>query len=194
LQQFEILLIKTTAIIHAYWLGYCRKIQSSGSLFIQGPLVMKKAHASAIVVVSLALLTALPAEAGGRRYNNYGGNNGGMNGWAAAAIGAVVGVGLGAALAQQQPSANYYVQPAPVYQNNPNYYVQPAPVYQNNRNYYVQPAPVYQNNRNYYVQPAPVYQNNSNIYYVPQPVCQTAQVPVYNEFGQTVQYRQVCVN
>ena len=31
---------------------------------------MKKAHASAIVVVSLALLTALPAEAGGRRYNN----------------------------------------------------------------------------------------------------------------------------
>ena len=113
---------------------------------------MKKAHASAIVVVSLALLTALPAEAGGRRYNNYGGNNGNINGWAAAAIGAVVGVGVGAALAQQQPSANYYVQPAPVYQNN------------------------------------------SNIYYVPQQACQTAQVPVYNEFGQTVQYRQVCVN
>jgi len=29
---------------------------------------------------------------------------------------------------------------------------------------------------------------------VPQQACQTAQVPVYNEFGQTVQYRQVCVN
>ena len=127
---------------------------------------MKKAHASAIVVVSLALLTALPAEAGGRRYNNYGGNNGNINGWAAAAIGAVVGVGVGAALAQQQPRANYYVQPAPVYQTN----------------------------RNYYVQPAPVYQTNPNIYYVPQQVCQTVQVPVYNEFGQTVQYRQVCVN
>ena len=141
---------------------------------------MKKAHASAIVVVSLALLTALPAEAGGRRYNNYGGNNGSMNGWAAAAIGAVVGIGVGAALAQQQPRANYYVQPAPVYQNNPNYYAQPAPVYQNNRSYYVQPAPVYQ--------------TNPNVYYVPQQVCQTAQVPVYNEFGQTVQYRQVCVN
>ena len=127
---------------------------------------MKKAHASAIVGVSLALLTALPAEAGGRRYNNYGGNNGNINGWAAAAIGAVVGVGVGAALAQQQPRANYYVQPAPVYQTN----------------------------RNYYVQPAPVYQTNPNIYYVPQQVCQTVQVPVYNEFGQTVQYRQVCVN
>jgi hypothetical protein len=127
---------------------------------------MKKAHASAIVLVSLALLTALPAEAGGRRYNNYGGNNGSMNGWAAAAIGAVVGVGVGAALAQQQPRANYYVQPAPVYQYNPNYYAQPAPAYQ----------------------------SNPNIYYVPQQACQTAQVPVYNEFGQTVQYRQVCVN
>ncbi len=127
---------------------------------------MKKAHASAIAIVSLALLTALPAEAGGRRYNNYGGNNGNINGWAAAAIGAVVGVGVGAALAQQQPRANYYVQPAPVYQTN----------------------------RNYYVQPAPVYQTNPNIYYVPQQVCQTVQVPVYNEFGQTVQYRQVCVN
>ena len=127
---------------------------------------MKKAHSSAIVLVSLALLTALPAEAGGRRYNNYGGNNGSMNGWAAAAIGAVVGVGVGAALAQQQPRANYYVQPAPVYQYNPNYYAQPAPVYQ----------------------------SNPNIYYVPQQACQTAQVPVYNEFGQTVQYRQVCVN
>jgi hypothetical protein len=103
-----------------------------------------------------------------------------VNGWAAAAIGAVVGVAVGAALTQQQPSANYYVQPAPVYQNHPNYYAQPAPVYQNNRNYYVQPAPIYQ--------------NNSHIYYVPQQACQTAQVPVYNEFGQTVQYRQVCVN
>jgi hypothetical protein len=113
---------------------------------------MKKAHVSAIVIVSLALLTALPAEAGGRRYNNYGGNNGGMNGWAAAAIGAIVGVGVGAALAQQQPSANYYVQPAPVYQNNP------------------------------------------NVYYFPQQACQTAQVPVYNQYGQIVQYRQVCAN
>ena len=62
---------------------------------------MKKAHASAIVVVSLALLTALPAEAGGRRYNNYGGNNGNKNGWAAAAIGAVVGVGVGAGVSDQ---------------------------------------------------------------------------------------------
>ena len=113
---------------------------------------MKKAHASAIVIVSLALLTALPAEAGGRRYNNYGGNNGSMNGWAAAAIGAAVGVAVGAALTQQQPSANYYVQPAPVYQNNP------------------------------------------NVYYFPQQACQTAQVPVYNHYGQIVQYRQVCAN
>ena len=111
---------------------------------------MKKAHATAIVVVSLALLTALPAEAGGRRYY-YGGNNGGVNGWAAAAIGAVVGVAVGAALTQQ-PSANYYVQPAPVYQANP------------------------------------------NVYYAPQQACQTAQVPVYNQYGQIIQYRQVCAN
>lgn len=112
---------------------------------------MKKAHASAIVVVSLALLTALPAEAGGRR-QQYGGNNGNINGWAAAAIGAVVGVAVGAALTQQQPTPNYYVQPAPVYQNNP------------------------------------------NVYYFPQQACRTAQVPVYNQYGQIVQYRQVCAN
>lgn len=128
---------------------------------------MKKAHASAIVIVALSLLTALPAEAGGRRYNNYGGNNGSMNGWAAAAIGAVVGVAVGAALTQQQPSQNYYVQPAPVYQANPNIYYSP---------------------------PAPVYQANPNVYYVPQQVCQTSQVPVFNQFGQTVGYKQVCAN
>ena len=128
---------------------------------------MKKAHASAIVIVSLALLTALPAEAGGRRYNNYGGNNGNINGWAAAAIGAVVGVAVGAALTQQQPSVNYYAQPAPVYQANPNIY---------------------------YSQPAPAYQANPNVYYVPQQVCQTSQVPVFNQFGQTVGYKQVCAN
>ncbi len=112
---------------------------------------MKKVYTTAIVVVSLAMLTALPAEASGRRYYN-GGNNGGVNGWAAAAIGAVVGVALGAALTQQQPSANYYVQPAPVYQANP------------------------------------------NVYYVPQQVCQTVQVPVYDQYGRIVQYRQVCAN
>ena len=113
---------------------------------------MKKAHASAIVLVSLALLTALPAEAGGRLYNNYGGNNGSMNGWAAAAIGAVVGVGVGAAIANQHSSGSYYAQPAPVYQSNP------------------------------------------NVYYVPQQVCQTAQVPVFDQYGRIVQYRQVCAN
>ncbi len=141
---------------------------------------MKKANATAIAVISLALLTALPAEAGGRRYYN-GGNNGGVNGWAAAAIGAVVGVAVGAALTHQ-PSANYYGQPAPVYQANPNiYYSQPAPVYQANPNVY-------------YAQPAPVYQANPNVYYVPQQVCQTSQVPVFNQFGQTVGYKQVCAN
>ena len=112
---------------------------------------MKKAHASAIVIVSLALLTALPAEASGRRHQ-HGGNNGNINGWAAAAIGAAVGVAVGAALTQQQPTPNYYVQPAPVYQNNP------------------------------------------NVYYFPQQACRTAQVPVYNQYGQIVQYRQVCAN
>ena len=112
---------------------------------------MKKAHSSAIVLVSLALLTALPAEAGGRRYNNYG-NNGGMNGWAAAALGAVVGVAVGAAISNQQSSGSYYTQPAPVYQANP------------------------------------------NVYYVPQQACQTAQVPVYDQYGRIVQYRQVCAN
>lgn len=112
---------------------------------------MKKARVSAIVLVSFALLAALPAKAGGRSYH-YGANNGSVNGWAAAAIGAVVGVAIGAALTQQQPSANYYAQPAPVYQANP------------------------------------------ITYYVPQQVCQTAQVPVYDQYGRIVQYRQVCTN
>ncbi len=80
----------------AIGLGCCRNIELSDQLFIKGQLIMKKAHATAIAVISLALLTALPAEAGGRRYYN-GGNNGGVNGWAAAAIGAVVGVAVGAA-------------------------------------------------------------------------------------------------
>jgi hypothetical protein len=112
---------------------------------------MKKAPASAVLIISLALLAALPAEAGGRR-QQYGGNNGNINGWAAAAIGAVVGIAVGTALTQQQPNANYYAQPAPAYQTNP------------------------------------------NIYYVPQQVCQTAQVPVFDQFGRIIQYRQVCVN
>lgn len=112
---------------------------------------MKKATTAAIAILSLALLTALPAEARRDGYN-YGRNNSGINGWAAAAIGAVVGVAVGAALTQQQPNTNYYAQPAPVYQANP------------------------------------------NIYYVPQQACQIAQVPVYDQYGRIVQYRQVCTN
>ena len=30
LQQFEILLVKTTALFHVHGLGYCRKIESLG--------------------------------------------------------------------------------------------------------------------------------------------------------------------
>ena len=112
---------------------------------------MKKATKAATAILSLALLTALPAEA--RRDGYYQSrNNGGINGWAAAAIGAAVGVAVGAALVQQQPSTNYYAQPAPMYQANP------------------------------------------NIYYVPQQVCQAVQVPVYDQYGRIVQYRQVCSN
>jgi hypothetical protein len=126
---------------------------------------MKKTATSMILIAIVTLSTALPAEAGGRRYykNN---NNNNVNGWAAAAIGAVVGVAIGSAIANNQ-SPNYtYTQP--------NYNNQDAPQYY---------APQYS---------APQY--SAPQYYAPQQACMTTQVPVYNQFGQTVQYRQICAN
>lgn len=110
---------------------------------------MKKSGVSLMLVALVAISTALPAEASGRR--NYKSNNGNVNGWAAAAIGAVVGVAIGSAIANNQ-SSNYY-------NNQPNYVMQPG------------------------------YQ-----YYAPQRACTTTQVPVVDQFGRIVQYRQVCAN
>ena len=110
---------------------------------------MKKTVAQVSLIAMLAVSAALPAEAGGRRGQYYGNNN--ANGWAAAAIGAVVGVAIGSAIVSQQtPSYNTYEQ----------------------RNYVVQPQQQY--------------------YYSPQRACQTSQVPVYDQYGRVVQYRQVC--
>ena len=127
---------------------------------------MKKTATSMILIAIVTLSTALPAEAGGRRYYNNNNNNNNVNGWAAAAIGAVVGVAIGSAIANNQ-SPNYtYTQPNYNNQYAPQYY---APQYS---------APQYY---------APQY-------YAPQQACMTTQVPVYNQFGQTVQYRQICAN
>ncbi len=111
---------------------------------------MQKKAASMIVIALIALSTALPAEAGGRRhYKNNNNNN--LNGWAAAAIGAVVGVAIGSAIANNQSPSYTYTQP----------------------NYANQYPPQY---------------------YAPRQACMTTQVPVYNQFGQIVQYRQICAN
>ena len=99
------------------------------------------------LVALLAVTTALPAEAGGRRQSYHGNNN--ANGWAAAAVAAVVGVAIGSAIVSQQTPSYSYEQP----------------------NYVTQPQ--------YY-------------YYTPQRACQTSQVPVYDQYGRIVQYRQVC--
>jgi hypothetical protein len=109
---------------------------------------MQKNAASMIVIALIALSTALPAEAGGRRHHK---NNNNVNGWAAAAIGAVVGVAIGSAIANNQSPSYTYTQP----------------------NYANQYPPQY---------------------YAPRQACVTTQVPVYNQFGQIVQYRQICAN
>ncbi len=64
---------------------------------------MKKSLSLALVSLVLATTAMSPVYADGHAYR---GNN--MNGWAAAAIGAVVGVGLIAALSAPQPV--YYPQ------------------------------------------------------------------------------------
>lgn len=125
---------------------------------------MKSMFAKLALVALLAVTMALPAEAGGRRQSYYGNNN--ANGWAAAAIGAVVGVAIGSAIANNQSPNYVYTQPNYTNQYAPQYYV---PQYS---------APQYY---------APQY-------YAPQQACMTTQVPVYNQFGQTVQYRQICAN
>jgi hypothetical protein len=107
---------------------------------------MKSMFAKMALVALLAVTTALPAEAGGRRQSYYGNNN--SNGWAAAAIGAVVGVAIGSAIISQQTPSYTYEQ----------------------RNYVTQPQ----------------------YYYAPQRACQPTQVPVYDQYGRIVQYRQVC--
>jgi hypothetical protein len=107
---------------------------------------MKRMFTKVALVALLAFTMALPAEAGGRRHSYHGNNN--ANGWAAAAIGAVVGVAIGSAIISQQTPSYIYEQ----------------------RNYATQPP----------------------YYYAPQRACQTSQVPVYDQYGRIVQYRQVC--
>ncbi|MCC7225739.1 MAG: hypothetical protein IT507_03495, partial [Burkholderiaceae bacterium] len=60
---------------------------------------MKRPLSIALLTLSLSAMVIAPVQAGGHGHygrGNYYGN--GVNGWAAAAIGAVVGVALGAAL------------------------------------------------------------------------------------------------
>jgi hypothetical protein len=90
---------------------------------------MKRPLSIALLTLSLSAMVIAPVQAGGHGHygrGNYYGN--GVNGWAAAAIGAVVGVALGAALTA--PAPTYYPQavavPQPVV-------VTPAPM-----PYYVQ--------------------------------------------------------
>lgn len=111
---------------------------------------MKKNTAAIFFITLVAITTALPAEAGGRRnYNNN--NKGNVNGWAAAAVGAIVGVAIGSAIANNNSPSYSYSQP---------------------------------NYNNFQASP----------YYAPQRACVTTQVPVYDQFGRIVQYRQVCAN
>ena len=109
---------------------------------------MKKAFISLILGVVLTTTVVLPVEAGGRG-QNYSHNN--INGWAAAAIGAVIGVAVGAAIVNQQTPTYVYGQ------------------------------------SNYNSQP-------SAYSYSAQQACQVTQVPVYDQYGRLVQYRQVCAN
>lgn len=95
---------------------------------------MKKVTAILIICFISSLSFFSNAEAGGRyqrgykyeRQYNY--NNG--NDWAAAAIGAVVGVAIGAAIANSANSANNNMQTQPyVFVNQTPQYI-PNPVYQ----------------------------------------------------------------
>ena len=75
---------------------------------------MKRPLSVALLALALAATAASPVQAGGHGY--YYRN--GISGWGAAAIGAVVGVALGAAL----------LAPPPVYYPQPAYYPQPVMV------------------------------------------------------------------
>ncbi len=95
---------------------------------------MKKTLSVALVGIVLATAAVAPAQADGNGYRGYhqGYNRGyqsnSINGWGAAAIGAVVGVALGAAL----------LAPQPVYAAQPVVVSQPVVVVPGPTPYYVQ--------------------------------------------------------